>query len=280
MERYDAPVKAIVFDLDGTFLTSEKEIPQENVEALEKAYEKGILIVPATGRFYKGVSEPIRKLPFIRYFITINGADFFDTKAQQVIHSRHLTKEKAFELMDHLETLPVLFDCVIGDQGWMKREHYDKVMSLNEPLAMRELILELHKPVPDLREIVRNSSETVQKLQLFTSDRAFRAELLKELPERYPELSISSAVDCNIEFNRKDATKADLIRYLCEIGGFGMENVMCIGDGLNDVDMVRAAGLGVAMGNGVPEILEAADHVTGDCDHGGFAEAVRKFCLS
>ena len=273
-------VKAIVFDLDGTFLTSEKEIPPENMEVLEKADEKGILIVPATGRFFNGVSASIRDLPFLRYFITINGADLYDMRTKEVIHERHLSRETALELMDHFETLPVLFDCVTGDQGYMKQEHYDAVMSLNESLSMRELILELHKPVADIKETARCSPYTIQKLQLFTSDRAYRAELLEELPRKFPELAISSAVDCNIEFNHKEATKAGLIRYLCEIGGFGMENVMCIGDGLNDVEMIEAAGLGVAMANGVPEIINAADHVTGDCDHGGFADAVRKFCLS
>lgn len=67
-------IRLIAFDLDGTLLNSDKILTQRNKAALERAAEKGILIVPTTGRLFKGMPAEIRQFPFLRYAITINGA--------------------------------------------------------------------------------------------------------------------------------------------------------------------------------------------------------------
>ena len=70
--------RLFAFDLDGTLLTSEKEITDRTRAVLQKAHEKGILLVPSTGRFFEGLPTVVRELPFIRYAITINGAVVYD----------------------------------------------------------------------------------------------------------------------------------------------------------------------------------------------------------
>ena len=67
-------IKLIAFDLDGTFLDPKKNISPDNIRALEEAAAKGVVIVPATGRIVGGVPQQIRELPFIRYYVTANGA--------------------------------------------------------------------------------------------------------------------------------------------------------------------------------------------------------------
>ena len=67
-------IRLIAFDLDGTLLNSDKVLTPRNRVALERAAENGILIVPTTGRLFKGMPAEIRQFPFLRYAITINGA--------------------------------------------------------------------------------------------------------------------------------------------------------------------------------------------------------------
>ena len=89
-------VKGIIaLDLDGTLLNSAKELTEGNRRALERAYEAGYAIVPTTGRFYGGMPQCIRDLPFVRYIITINGAEVADLETGEVIYSAEIPNERA-----------------------------------------------------------------------------------------------------------------------------------------------------------------------------------------
>ena len=86
-------VKLIAFDLDGTFLDDKKNILPENIAALEKAAEKGVHIVPATGRIYKGIPEALRELPFMRWFITANGSYIYDAAEDRAAAKAEISAE-------------------------------------------------------------------------------------------------------------------------------------------------------------------------------------------
>ena len=139
------------------------------------------------------------------------------------------------------------------------------------------MLLELRSPVDELKAYVRERGEGVQKVQFFTKDLSIRAHMLHEIPERFPETVASSAVVNNLEINHRDAHKGVAIQRLAEHLGIGMESVLAFGDGLNDLTMLRAAGIGVCMENGVPEAKEAADAVTASCGEDGVAKAILKY---
>lgn len=114
-------IRIIALDLDGTLLNSNKELTPENFAALQKAADAGIEIVPTTGRFYGGMPEVIRKMPFVHYVITINGAAVYDVRKQQDIAKAEIPMQKAVEIMEYLDTLPVIYDCYMDNWGWMTR---------------------------------------------------------------------------------------------------------------------------------------------------------------
>jgi HAD superfamily hydrolase (TIGR01484 family) len=87
-------IKLIVLDLDGTLLNSKKELSPGNFAALEAAAAKGIYVVPCTGRFFKAMPECIRSLPFLRYAITINGAQVFDRETGEAIVRDEIALER------------------------------------------------------------------------------------------------------------------------------------------------------------------------------------------
>ena len=84
----------------------------------------------------------------------------------------------------------------------------------------------------------------------------------------------------NIEINSRAATKGQALLTLCDLLGIAPADSMALGDGTNDLDMIQNAGIGVAMANGDPTVLAAADHVTGHCNDAGFAKAVERFVLN
>lgn len=271
-------VKILAFDLDYTFLNSKKVIPPENIEALRYAAAKGIYIVPATGRIYRGIPEELRSLPFMRWFLTANGSYIYDAVEGRAAARAEIPLEQALDFFTCCDTLDTLYDCYLDNWGYMSADMLKIVPSTITDAGVKKLIETLRTPVPELKAFLREKGMDVQKLQLYFRDLRLRARLLDELPERFPNLAFSSSMPFNIEVNAPDATKGCALLTLCSLLGVEPKDSMALGDGTNDLDMIQKAGIGVAMGNAAPTVLAAADYITESCDEGGFANAVYKFC--
>lgn len=273
-------VRLIALDLDGTLLNSEKRLTSRNRTALEKAAEKGVEIVPSTGRFFGGMPEAIRLLPFVRYAITINGAAVFDTRENKDIYSADLPVEQATDIMAFLDTLPVIYDCYMDNWGWMTASMQAKAAEYAPNEHYVKMIRELRRPVPELKKFLREKGRGVQKVQLFTRDEALRQRLLRELAGRFPGITVSSSVPRNIEINQEKANKGDALLALARHLGIAREQTAAFGDGLNDVPMLKTAGIGVAMANAPAEIRALADCVADSCDEDGVAKTIEEWLVT
>ena len=268
-------IKLIALDLDGTLLDSGKRLSGENAAALEKAVQAGIEIVPATGRFYRGMPELIRSLPYVHYVITVNGAQVWDVREQRTVCGSELRWQRAVEIMSYLDTLPVIYDCYQDGWGWMTKRHYEQAADYAANPHSLDMIRRLRTPVPELKAYLAEQKKGVQKLQFFFRDMALRKQVLETLPACFPDTVVTTSIVNNIEINSLGATKGNALTQLAETIGLDMDQTMAFGDDLNDIAMLRAAGIGVAMGNAAPDVRQAADYVTEDCDHSGVAKAIR-----
>ena len=120
-------IRIITLDLDGTLLNSRKELTQRSYDALAAAAAKGIEIVPTTGRFYGGMPQVIRELPFVHYAITINGAQVADIRTGEVIYRAEIPWQQAVEIMTFLDTLPVAYDCFMDNGAFMTAALQEKI---------------------------------------------------------------------------------------------------------------------------------------------------------
>ena len=272
-------IRIIALDLDGTLLNSNKELTERNYRALEAAAAKGIQIVPTTGRFYDGMPQMIRELPFVNYAITINGAHVHNVHTGEVLYRAEIPWQQALELLEFLDTLPVVYDCYLDNGAFMTAAMQDSIEHYTDNPHYRKMVRDLRKPVPELKGFVAERRQDVQKSQFFTMDGELRRRMLEELPRRFPCTIVSSALEHNVEINNEHANKGAAVLALAEHLGCGAEHVMAFGDGLNDLTMIEAAGMGVVMDNGADELKRCADYITDDCDHDGVAAAIEKFCL-
>lgn len=272
-------IRLIALDLDGTLLNSDKQLTQQNAQALACAAARGIEIVPTTGRFFSGMPEIIRSLPYLHYAITINGAAVYDVRQDADIARAEIPLPLAVEIMRYLDTLPVIYDCYMNNWGWMTRAMQLRADAFAPDEHYLRMIRNLRTPVDDLKSYLLETGRDVQKIQLFLTDPALRLTLLRQLGGQFEGLCVSSSVPNNIEINSTDANKGEALRKLAAHLGLDISRTMAIGDGLNDLSMLRAAGIGVAMENACPEAKQAADYVTGSCDESGVAAAIRRFCL-
>ena len=273
-------IKLICFDLDGTFLDDEKNIPPRNIAALEEAAARGVHIVPATGRTYTGVPQAIRELPFARYFITANGACIYDAAEGRALSLATIPLPLALRFFDYADTLPVIYDCYKESGGYSCQSMWHLYESYVPDAAIRRHVMAMRKPVEDFKAYLLESGDELYKMQMFFTDMDERRRQLEIMPGLFPELAFSSSIPGNIEVNIADGTKGHAILKLCKILGLDREQSLAIGDGTNDRDMLVSAGVGVAMGNAVEELKAVADHVTGHCNDAGFAMAIEKLVLN
>ncbi len=269
----------IALDLDGTLLDSKKELSDRNLQALQKAAEAGWEIVPTTGRFYNGMPEIIRQLPFVRYAITINGAEAADVQTGEVIYKAEMPWQKAVEIMDWLDDKDVIYDCYMRNCGWMtaaKKELIDEVV---ESPHSRKMLHELRKPVEELKAFLTEEKCDVQKVQFFMRDVSGRPEIMKAIEAAFDDIVVSSALPQNVEINGSHANKGEALLALAGHLGLDSSQTIAFGDGLNDLPMIRDAGIGIAMENGAEETKKAADWIAPSCDEDGVAAGIEKFCL-
>lgn len=278
-------IRIIALDLDGTLLDSQKRLSAVNREALEYAAAKGVHIVPTTGRFFGMMPEAVRDLPFVRYAITINGAQVYDRETDRAIVREEIPVGRAVEIMKLLDGFDVIYDCYRNNWGWMSASLQDKAEAYATDEHYLKMVREFRNPVPDLKRHLLDTEPEggVQKVMLFSRNDEPEAKELraieKAMAERFPEIKITSSTWNDLEFNNPSAHKGSSLARLAEHLGFGLENCMSFGDGRNDLTMIEAAGIGVAMENAVEEVKAAADHITKSNDENGVAEAIRRFVL-
>lgn len=271
------PVKLIAFDLDGTLLDGRKNIPEENLRALKDAAGAGALLVPATGRIYTGIPETLRQMPGARYFITINGAYAYDAVEDQNLYASELSVDTCLRLIEYMDRLPVIYDCYQDNWGYISRDMFEKAGDYIPDPGIMKMMRELRTPVESLAETLRQKDRPVQKMQMHFQDMAERDRQLKLVAELFPETAVSSSLPWNIEINSAGATKGQALKALCRTLGIDLRDVLAFGDGSNDLDMIRTAGIGIAMGNGAEEVKAAADWVAPSNEENGVAAGIRKF---
>ena len=272
-------IRLIALDLDVTLLNSEKQLTPGNRAALEKAAAAGIEIVPATGRFFSGMPDAIKDLPFLHYAVTVNGAQVYDVRCDRAVCKAEMPLRLALEIMTYLDELPLIYDCYQDNWGWMSQHLWEIAGDFAPNEHYRKLLHDYRNPVPELKAFLRERGRDIQKISLYVKNREYHAQLYAELARRFPDALVTSSIWNNIELNSRDGNKGDAVLKLAETLGLRPEQVMTFGDGLNDLSMIEKAGIGVAMGNSEPEVLAAADWVAPDCDHDGVAAGIERFCF-
>ena len=280
-------IKIIALDLDGTLLDSEKRLSETNRKALERAAEKGVLIVPTTGRFFGMMPPAVRDLPFVRYAITINGAQVYDRETDTAIVRDEIPLEMALQVMELLDRYDVIYDCYRQNWGWMTAALQEKAADYATNEHYLKMVREFRKPVPELKAHLRETAADgdVQKVMLFAPNRERSTaidclrRLSDEITARFPEIKVTASTWNNIELNIKTAHKGNALKRFAEHLGYTLEKCMAFGDGMNDFTMVEAAGLGVAMENAEPEVKRVAKWLAPSNDADGVAAGLEKWVL-
>ena len=272
-------IRMIGLDLDGTLLTGQKELTAGNRAALEKAAENGVYIVPVTGRPLSGIPSQVLELDFIRYAITSNGAVTTDRACGKTIRERCMSRETAEKTLRAAQEERIILEYFTGGYGYHDSVTHELLWKKFENTPILRYLEKSRIPVEDLYGRLRESRRGIENLSIMCPTPEVKESILSRV-KGIEGIRIIYPWPTDLEITSMDADKGEALLSLAAGLGINREEVMAMGDGNNDLGLMNAAGLSVAMGNSSPEVLAAADFQTSDNEHDGVAEAISRYVLS
>lgn len=271
-------IRLIALDLDGTVLDDKKNISPRTMAAMQAALAKGIAVVPATGRTVAGVPEQFLALPGVRYVLTSNGAAVVDRQSGRKLVNQCFDGQQAVALFDIIEPFGGQFSLFIDGKSYTTRANMESSMHL-VPENLRPYFRSTRIAVDDMHEVLRQYADSIEKFSILYPSLAVRDEAWQAVEQRFPDMEITTSLDCNLEINAPGVSKGTGLLALARELGLDPAQVMACGDSGNDLTMIQLAGLGVAMGNATEPVKAAAKVITKDNNHDGVAIAIETYAL-
>ncbi len=278
MNGYPHPVKIIGLDLDGTVFNDRKEITPRTLAAIQEAARRGMVVLPATGRPVSGVPEAFLNVPGVEYALTSNGATITRLSDGQRLVFLPFDGETALGLYDLLAPTDCICNAFIAGESYALEKNMDRV-EVFTPQSILKYIKDTRIVVKDLRPLILEHPDQVEKFSLLFRDHQVRQQVWEMVAKAFPQVEITSSFDNNLELNAPGVHKGAALLALARQLGCGPENIMACGDSSNDLAMLRTVGLSVAMGNAQEDVKAAARYITDDNNHDGVAKAIEQYAL-
>ena len=271
-------IRLIALDIDGTLLDSHGQVPDENCRAIGRAIEEGVEVVLATGRRYDFAKPIFDALPGPLTLILSNGAIVKTTAGRTLIRSLlplPLARQVLADTPDHRESAALIFDRPLEGQVVFERvdwEHprHSRFFHANRPFISEVRPLEDALVEDPVQVMFTGTCDAMR--QLFGRLRSAGPYSVALTEYQHRDFSLVDVV-------RAGCTKGSALRAWGERRGLRPEQVMAIGDNLNDLEMLEYAGSPVLMGNALPELKARGWPVTGTNDAAGVCEAIETLVL-
>lgn len=270
--------KVIFLDLDDTLLNRQKQVSSGNRNAINRALQAGHKVVITTGRPLDCAMRQAVELGLTGegcYLISFNGAIIYDMFHREIVYSHPLE----FGL-----TTPIFAEAKRRD---VHIQTFDDWSTYVEPWCENSKEIQWYcaknqVPYTVLPQVADLNQKPNKMLCTSLDDKGKLERFKRWVDEHYSEV-IDTYFSCEelLEIVPLGISKGSAVLRLCRMLDLPVENAIACGDAENDITMIRAAGLGVAMRNAIPEAQAAADYITErDCDHDGIAEVIEKFMLA
>lgn len=267
--------KILFTDLDGTLLSTDKTVSEKNRKAISKALAAGHYITAATGRPVESARQVIKDLGLIMpgcYTIAFNGAVVYDNAADRILLEKKIPTAYVKKLFEHAKAEGIHVQ-TYSSREILTEKHTKELDYYCKHTKMR------YKLVPDILCALAEEPNKVLLAELEDKEKLIKFQK-DNLSWTAGKLESFFSCDQYLEYCPADTTKGSAISYLCNFLNIPLHNTVAVGDERNDISMLEAAQIGVAMKNANPTVKETADYITeNDNDHDAIAEIVEKFML-
>lgn len=276
-------IKLVALDLDGTLFDNSSRISERNLTAIRSITDKGIHVVISTGRPFEGIPFDQIKGTGINYAITANGSGIYEISTGKCLYENAMDEELVTPILNFLLTRDIHMDAFIGGKGYTPVQCVETAQKLTVPSSIKNYIITTRTRLDNILQFIHENQLKVQKMTLNFYPAADGTLIDRETVRKFLVSNPSITTVCggynNLEFTRTDANKGVGLRKLAEILGVNPDATMAIGDTENDLAIIEAAGIGVAMGNATDAVKARADYVTTTNTKDGVAAAIEHFIL-
>jgi len=265
-------IQLIALDLDGTLLNSQHELTERTEKALKAAMEKGIQIVLATGKTRGSALSLIARLGLTSPGIYLQGLATYNADAS-LRHQIFLDKAIARRVITFAEDRGFTVVAYSGSRILTRKNNRDT----NILVQYGEPDVEAIGPLQNILDTTPINKVMAVKKGEYRAISALRWQLDRQLDGA--ARLVQAALPDMLEIVPPGGSKGAALKTMLKDLDIPAENALAIGDGENDIEMIQLAGIGVAMGNALPNVKSAANHVTTTNDADGVAEAIERFVL-
>lgn len=271
-------IQLIAADFDGTLLYPDGSISEYNKEMIRKAQDAGIVFAAATGRYPENTAQILEDEGIVCPLIASNGAVVDLSPFGERIHENLMAPASARAVFEVLESFGEGY-YIFGRRTVVNRWQIPRHISERDTghLARLKRRVAYLNGVEACREAL---SQPLYKFFVIFDDDDHPAAEIQQALAHVPGIEITSSGGRNLEIMPAGANKGEGLRVLSRHLGIKPSQIMALGDQLNDLAMIRYAGLGVAMGNAVPQVMAEADAVTDRFDQDGVGKAIAKYVLN
>lgn len=274
MQKQNYAVAAL--DMDGTLLNSAHVISDYTGSIIRRAAGQGRMIALATGRCLAELWKPLERLEGVRYLICENGACVYDILSRNFIRNISFDPETAVKIIETAVEYDLMLQIFSDHRSYIRFEMGQ---------SMEPYHLQKYYPIfeegslfwPDLLDRISPRSAHIEKINLYFAHDRDRRQFAERM--QGSGVVMAESIGLSLELSPRGVSKAEGLKALCVHLGVPVAESMAVGDGGNDLEILRAAGLAVAMGNAIDEVKRLAGAITEDCDHDGAAKAIQRYML-
>ena len=260
-------IKLVATDIDGTLLVPEGEFTQAVKDCVAELCNKGIKVVLVTGRMHSAARLIAKDLNLDTPVVSYQGGLIKDK--DKTLYEKCLTKKQAEKVINWAESENIHLNLYDDDVLYSEKKCYE----------IERYCTNLHTQYT-LKPFCDVGKTKVNKLLAIDYDNPARINKYEHvLPEIFPELYIVKSTPYFLEFSNKEASKYCAVEFLQKLWGIKKEETLTIGDQNNDIALLKAGGIKIAMGNATEELKSIADDITDTVFNNGFVKAMKKYCL-
>lgn len=289
--------KLIAVDLDGTMLNPYGVVTQKTKDVIQETINKGVEVVIASGRPIDSIQSIANEIGSNRYFIAGNGALIYDIQNEKIIYDRFLPKDKVLEIIKICEENSISYNVYTDQTILATALKYNVLYYQKENLKKEESKQTKISIIENMYEYVKNKEEDkFLKMTICDDNKAIFQAVIRKLrkikgievldvshmsrktiKQGTQEITISYYYT---EITLQNVDKWEALVYLIDQLNIKKEEVIAIGDNMNDKKMIQEAGFGVAMEGSTPLVTQVADYVTTSNQEDGVAKVLEKFIIT
>lgn len=275
--------KLIFIDIDGTLFDHKKDdIPESAKEAILSAKSKGHKIFLSTGRPYADIDKEILDFPLDGMIVSCGAVVYVENKP---IYCKTYPQKELINLIQFMLVNNIGFSLYGIHKNYLSEEAFiclfDLMFKNNEDSELSRAMMAKNNCFP-FEEMKEEDLKEVVKISIFTKNKESCEKLFQKIPYSLTGFMYkNNHLDLyNGEISIKGITKATGLKQITSYLNKAIEDTVVIGDSLNDLDILQAAGLSICMGNGADECKKVADFTTKDISDDGLAYALKHFNLA